>query len=135
MAENGKWVYSSNEENFSSDEFDSLEDAKAQAKSEDYDGAFFGQVENVDFEDAVLCLDADDVIERIGERLYEEVGDACEGWPSADTEQEMQLTTALRDVVVKWLNDTGNQPRFFKVVNVEYHDLSDSPPSSTTEGE
>ncbi|QTD91787.1 hypothetical protein [Burkholderia anthina] len=59
-----------------------------------------------------LC-DADDIITMIGERAYDEVGEAADGYPdiSADAKAE------LESLIAGWI-EKHSKPTFYRVINV-----------------
>lgn len=117
-----KWVYSTNEELFSSDEYDSKEEAIKAAKEdytwEDQCPTFYvGQVQEVDFH---LDVDVDAILERIAVLVSEEVGEVADNYlDDVTAEHAEQLNDELNEVVQKWMNQHQYNPTFYSVIHIE----------------
>lgn len=66
-----------------------------------------------------MKLNADSIMERIGEQLYDDVGEISEDWPQATVEQIADLELRLQAVVRQWLVETKNTPTFWQVVGTQ----------------
>lgn len=121
-----KWMYSLNDGGtWTSDEFDTKEEAIADARAEmdmieKWDGIpsgdFFriGQVQiynpmiNVDF------------ISQLEEQAYDECGEVAEGWlEDVEEKQKQVLDDQIQEVIAKWLEEIGKKPGFGSIVNIE----------------
>ncbi|OHS09335.1 hypothetical protein HMPREF3289_01320 [Pseudomonas sp. HMSC75E02] len=58
-------------------------------------------------------IDADDVIELIGERAYDDAGDHADGWPDVSKEAEAELDQLLKE----WMRKHCSHPPFYRVKN------------------
>lgn len=67
---------------------------------------------------AAVCPKADAILEGMGESMYEQCGEACEGWPAPTQEQEDELTVSIANTITEWLTRCDLMPKFFSVVNV-----------------
>ena len=59
-------------------------------------------------------ISADDIIDHIGERACDEVGDCADGWPNISTEDKHKLEKIITDFIEK-----RSPTSFFKVQNIE----------------
>lgn len=67
-------------------------------------------------------IDGYRIIEEIGDSLYDDVGDACDGWPPNDSSEDVsKLTKALQDAFSTWMAETDNTPKFYQVADVSSH--------------
>lgn len=62
-----------------------------------------------------LC-DADDVIDLMGERAYDEVGEYADGYPDVPSEAKAELDALLAG----WIEKHA-KPTFYSVINVREH--------------
>ena len=69
--------------------------------------------------DPASHIAADDVIEIMAVRLYDEVGEVSYDWPSPTKEQEQDLTNRLQATIREWIADAGQEPRFWAVKNIQ----------------
>ncbi|MBR8434849.1 hypothetical protein KDW37_29225 [Burkholderia cenocepacia] len=104
-------VWSRNNEDFTCDELDELLDTHDDLAVGDV--VFIGEVAPIQTKH--LC-DADDVIEMIGERAYDEVGEYADGYPDATPEARAELDALL----VGWIEKHA-KPTFYSVVNVRQY--------------
>ncbi|AFI66762.1 gp45 [Burkholderia pseudomallei 1026b] len=74
------------------------------------DVVFYGDVEPIPI---VRLCDANDVIDMIGDRAYDEVGEAADGYPDIAPEAKAELETLLSG----WIEKHA-KPTFYSVVNV-----------------
>ena len=95
---------------------DSIRECVEEAQDEDYglDDTFaLGLIEdyevNYDF--------AQDIIERLCEDAWDEVGEASDGWlDSAKREQLDILNERIAPIVKEWLKEIHEEPYFYKVL-------------------
>jgi len=67
-----------------------------------------------------LILDADYIVERILDKLYEEVGEIAEDWnPSYEAVED--LNSRFKIVFEDWIKVWGLQPTFFAVDQIQEH--------------
>ncbi|ARL58122.1 hypothetical protein [Burkholderia pseudomallei] len=109
-------VWSKNNEFFSCDALDELLDMHDELAVGDV--VFYGDVAPIPTER--LC-DADDVIDMIGERAYDEVGEAADGYPDIAPEAKAELETLLSC----WIEKHA-KPTFYSVVNVREHVITEA---------
>ncbi|VVU51857.1 hypothetical protein [Burkholderia anthina] len=104
-------VWSSNNEDFTCDELDELLDMHDDLTI----GAivFVGEVAPIPTKH--LC-DADDVIDLMGERAYDEVGEYADGYPDVTSEAKAELNALL----ARWIEKHA-KPTFYSVINVREH--------------
>ncbi|WP_438498629.1 hypothetical protein [Paenibacillus sp. IHBB 3054] len=100
---------------------DTKEAAMAEGKSyylpEDYKTLYVGQVEPYG---PTITVDAERVLEDIGESVYDECGESAEGYLSyVKPEHEQILSDRLTKAVSEWMQEFGYTPDFFKIVNTE----------------
>lgn len=116
MRNEGKWVYSLNEELFQSGYYNTKEECIEAAKEELPDMTIFiGQCETPEF-DWNIC--AEDYIEDIANDLYDQVGEVADCFEVSDN-QEKALDEMLKETVEKWIATYNIQPCCYKVVNIE----------------
>ncbi|VWB82884.1 hypothetical protein BLA13014_03821 [Burkholderia aenigmatica] len=104
-------VWSRNNEDFTWDELDELLDTHDDLAVGDI--VFTGEVAPIQTKH--LC-DADDVIEMIGERAYDEVGEYADGYPDVMPEARAELDALLAG----WIEKHA-KPTFYSVVNVRQY--------------
>ncbi|HDV6327491.1 TPA: hypothetical protein RJR39_003584 [Burkholderia cenocepacia] len=104
-------VWSRNNEDFTCDELDELLDMRDDLSVGDL--VFVGEVAPV--QSKRLC-DADDVIDMIGERAYDEVGEYADGYPDVTPEARAELDALLAG----WIEKHA-KPTFYSVINVREH--------------
>lgn len=71
-------------------------------------------------EDYTPSIDVDDILDRVGENAYEEVGEVAEGWPCYErgkgyTDAD-KLSDKINEVFAEWLKETGQTPGFYKII-------------------
>lgn len=119
------WMYElPNEERWSScdDGYDTKEEA-IQAGREfmreeypDYDSFEVGKK----VIPVIPSINAYSILETTSENMYWDVGEIAEDWLSdVNRKEENNLEERLNSVFLAWLEETGNMPTFWKVVNVE----------------
>lgn len=115
------WEYSENEEYWTKDVFDTIEDCIKNAK-ENYDikpGETIAIGEPFYWEPHV---DAFNILEQLEEEAWDECGEVSEGWDTCnyerDKEKVEELSEELTEIVRKWLKDNGTYPNFYTINNV-----------------
>lgn len=95
---------------------DSIKECVQEALEEDYeltDTFAIGLIEDykigVDF--------AQDIVERLCEDAFDEVGEASDGWLDSARKDELEiLNNRVTEVVKQWLKEVGEKPSFYKVL-------------------
>ena len=131
MTADGKWMASTREEHWdSSEEFDTREEAIEYAKHvlaiehnlEDGATLYTGQVSKITSDKlAAHGADASCVIDNLGERLYELLGDEVDHDFPVTTEQEADLDARLTATIRDWMIAHGLEPTLFEIEHVETH--------------
>jgi len=115
----GKWIWSTNDEIFrTNDFFDTIAEAIADAREQEDEGEviYVGQV----FDPITAAhVDVDNVLEIISEQIYSEVGEVAEDYLN-DVKQEdfSVLEERLNTVLMDWMKEFGYEPKFYKVDNI-----------------
>ncbi|MBR7972908.1 hypothetical protein KDX01_07230 [Burkholderia vietnamiensis] len=104
-------VWSRNNEDFTCDELAELLDTHDDLAVGDI--VFIGEVAPIQTKH--LC-DADDVIDMIGERAYDEVGEYADCYPDVTPEAKAELDALLAG----WIEKHA-KPTFYSVINVREH--------------
>ena len=66
-----------------------------------------------------FTVDADDVLERLGDQAFYEVGEAAYEWPSYKRDESLaKLSDDLTASVTNWLKKHNDLPYFYKVGNI-----------------
>lgn len=65
-----------------------------------------------------VCIDAEDIIERIEDEAYEHAGESSEGWLSYTNKERDTLSERLTKCVEEWLTETNNEPSFYRIDNI-----------------
>lgn len=120
MNYNGQWTFSTNDEMFNYGEFHESKEEAIEAGKDYFEGSSFyiGQVKDIG--SGLVCVDAGEVLEIIGERAYDECGEIAEYYLSDIPEEHQQeLEGALNLVLKTWIKKHGYEPTFFGVKNVE----------------
>jgi hypothetical protein len=113
------WSRHSDDEIWYGGPCNSIKECVEEAQDEDYelDDTFaLGLIEsykvNYDF--------AQDIVERLCEDAWDEVGEASDGWlDSAKREQLDLLNERIAPIFKEWLKEIGEQPSFYKVLPFE----------------
>ena len=118
------WEYSDNEEFWTKDIFNSVEDCIANAK-ENYgieSGETIAIGEPVYWEPYVNVYT---ILDQLEENAYEECGEVAESWYAYDYKSEEgrksldELSDKLTEIVKQWLKDNGIYPTFYKIENIQ----------------
>ena len=115
------WEYSDNEELWTKDVFDTVEDCIADAR-DNYMveiGETIAVGEVVPYEPYVM---ADNILDELEEDAAEEFGGVAEDWDAYswkdDKESLDELSNKLTEIVRQWLKDNGTYPTFSIIKNV-----------------
>lgn len=119
MAQVHIWICSTNEEKWTNgEEFDSREKALTYglglAGEEGTDTYWIGIKGEF-----TPHLDGSSICEVIQKQASDCAGEYAEDWPIATRLQEQELGERLTHILLQWIADTGNIPRFGTVTNVE----------------
>lgn len=115
MSVHSKWVYSTVPEWFVSDSFDCKEDAIDAAKQDGLSSFYIGQTVVVH-----PIMDAEHALEQVAETIYDEVGEAAEGYLDDVSEEEFEeLQQGISRVFEHWLKKFNHFPTFYKVDKIE----------------
>ncbi|RAS90292.1 hypothetical protein A6E21_25885 [Bacillus cereus] len=121
-----KWMYNLNdEEAWTSDEFDTKEEAIAEARAEidlleKLDGIPHGDFFRIGQKQPYNPMINVDFISQLEEQAYDECGEVAEGWLEGLKEKQKQaLDDQIQEVIAKWLEGIGKTPGFGSVVNIE----------------
>jgi hypothetical protein len=120
----GKWTYNfGDSEIWTNDaEYDTKEAAiqgGTEEAKEEYDigdsvNFFIGQMEEY-----IPYIDAECLIDSMSEDASSEVGEVADGWPNYKRADMDILKSRITEVVINWLNEIGEMPTFYKVINIE----------------
>lgn len=101
-------------------EFDIPEEAILDAREQNKNVDFIFVGENVPFNPQI---DGDDIIERIRQNAYDEVGDIAEIYLSEVSEKKIsKLSDMLTDTFNIWAEETGNKVNIWSVENVKEYE-------------
>lgn len=122
-----KYSYSLDEEYGYTGDYDSIEDAFAdaidQAKCENEDLDDDEKIETVyagRVMEFVPRVDGDYVIEELQQQAYNEAGEAvCDYLEGVSKEEVKLLEEMLTETFNQWAEKTNNRPNFYTVVNIE----------------
>lgn len=68
----------------------------------------------------IVEVDGEDILERIEEMAFDDVGEAAEDWINyKDKKSISDLSEKLTNIVNEWLKKTGQKPSFYRVVDIE----------------
>lgn len=109
------WCISRNGEDFFDADYADKEEAIATVKEELEEG-YVGRCVGLEFDERDVTYDETGY--RLGETLFDEIGDAAENWDMTD-EQEIELSKILAKEVIKYINENDLQPTCFKVIDIE----------------
>lgn len=119
------WIGNDNCDIWDRGEFDTIEECIGEALDcgfEPGDTIYIGECENVE----VGGIYFDDVLDHMEETMYEEVGEASEGWNissitgaySDRKEIYEKYQNKLENLVMEYLDEIKEIPSFYKVINV-----------------
>lgn len=118
-----KWAFSLDNEYYNSPLYDSyqeaLKDGIDEASTNECDKVYVGKV--VEF---VVSVDADNVIEELQQKAYDEAGDVSldylEDIPLKD---RLKLGEMLTEIFNKWAKETNNEPNFYTVEETSVYEV------------
>ena len=95
----GKWVYGDNDEGFSSFDHETELSAVTDALDNyaDAETIYVGQVKTLNVR---RMIRADYLLEDIGERVYDDVGEAAEHWPELSEDQQAEFEGIIADYIL-----------------------------------
>ena len=117
----GKWQFELlNSDIWRGDEFDTKEQAIEEGRKEAIKEGLIkfrvGQIASP----PKFGIEADIVIERISEVMYEDVGEVAEDYLDDVTKEHLlELEEKLNEVFFKWQKEHGYNPTFYKITNIE----------------
>jgi hypothetical protein len=119
MANKYAWSRRRDDEIWRGGPCDSIKECVEEAQEEDYEledifalGLIEGYEINYDF--------AQDIVERLCEDAWDEVGEASDGWlDSAKRVQLDLLNERITPIIEEWLKEIGEHPSFYKVLPFE----------------
>lgn len=120
------WSRRSDDELWYGGPCDSIRECVEEAQGEDYemdDTIALGLIEryevNYDF--------AQDIIERLCEDAWDEVGEASDGWLDSAKRPELdKLNEKILPIVREWLKEIHEEPSFYKVLPFEECTLAEA---------
>ena len=127
----GKWLASSNEEHWDcGEEFDTKDEAAVYAVGEfakDYGvepgrRVWIGRVESLDkpLDLAASMFDLDDALDKLGEALFEQCGEAAEdAVPTLSKREYEDFETHVRVAIATWLRANDKHVECFAIEHVE----------------
>lgn len=118
-----QWSYTQDEEcwdnDFTYSKKEAIKDGKEWYLNESFQ---VGQIYDVEFtqDDCELIDIAGNIIDKLEDILYEEVGEASEHWSNHISHgDEEDLNARLAKTIVKWIENKVGQPNIFLVDDVE----------------
>lgn len=126
MSKRYAWSRKSDDEIWRGGPCDSIKECVEEALAEDYeldDKIAIGYV--VDYE---IDYDfADDIVYRLCEDAFDEVGEASDGWLDGAKKEELEiLNNRVTEVVKQWLKEVNEEPTFFKIEPFEFCTLKEA---------
>lgn len=119
----GQYTWNTREdgEDWDNDRFDTIEECLQDAWQNDVEpGTMIVIGIREDYEP---IINVDDVLERVGEDAYEEVGEVAEDWPAFVSRKGYygaeELEKELNRVFQEWLVKTNQVPDFYKIYPLE----------------
>lgn len=120
------WMENDNCDIWNRGEFETIEECIEEALDCGYEPGetiYVGECQKVE----VGGIYFDDVLDRVEEAMYEEVGEVSEGWDitsiigrySYRKEIYEKYEEKLRKLVLDYLKEVKEEPGFYKVINVE----------------
>jgi hypothetical protein len=126
MAEKYAWSRRSDDEIWYGGPCDSIRECVEEAQGEDFemdDTIALGLIEryevNYDF--------AQDIVERLCEDAWDEVGEATDGWLDSAKRPELdKLNEKILPIVREWLKEIHEEPSFYKILPFEECTLAEA---------
>lgn len=110
------WTFNPDEP-WPNDTYDTVEECLNEARCDTYyegQKIYIGVVIPYTF-----SVDADDVLERLGEQAFYEIGDIAYEWPSYECDESLsELSDALTTCVTDWLKKRNDLPSFYRVDHI-----------------
>lgn len=115
LIETNEWCISADGE-FFSDSYESREVAIENLK-DSYSDGYVGRLVEIEFTEK----DVPDfeVSYRLGELLYDEIGDVSESWEFT-AEQDKEISQIVAKAVIGYINKNNLQPSCYKVIDIEF---------------
>ena len=115
LTKTNEWCISADGE-FFSDSYESREEAIENLK-DSYDDGYVGRCVEIEFTEK----DVPDfeVSYRLGELLYDEIGEVSESWEFT-AEQDIEIPQIVAKAVIDYINKNHLQPRCYKVIDIEF---------------
>lgn len=110
------WTYNPDEP-WPNDTFDTIEECLNEARCNPYyEGQIIYVGEAIPY---TFTVDAENMLERLGEQAFYEVGEAVGDWPYSEPSEDLdKLAEKLTECVTEWLREHNDLPSFYKVGNV-----------------
>lgn len=102
--------------------YESREEAIKNLK-DSYDDGYVGRCVKIEFTEE----DIQGFVEisyRLGELLYDEIGEASESWELTD-EQDKEISQIVAKAVIDYINKNNLQPRCYKVIDIEFVEVGE----------
>lgn len=129
MKENEEiWLYSWDNERFSSDEYESKEEAIKGAKVEIERFGEFGEYVYIGKKEEVNIpgIDVEEILEMVQDRIDDEFDELGEDWSSnMKDEDKKTLDDRLNEVFEKWIDEFGYKACWFVVRDTEEIELTE----------
>ena len=94
---------------------DSFEDALNESGIKSGEPLWLGRLQSCQVEDYFPY--ADDILEGIGERAYDDVGEAADDWPNATKVPKADLEREIHAILSRWINEY-DPCRLFRVTSI-----------------
>lgn len=117
--ETNEWSISDNGELFT-DGYYSREEAIEEVRKE-YGCGYIGKEVHVEFDEQDILIP--DIEYELGEKLYEEVGEASEYW-EIPKDIMKKFAKSYGKFVIDFINKNGLQPTCYKVIDIEEVEVS-----------
>lgn len=115
-----QWVYSSDSEWWTSDQYPTKEEAIEAGLEENPCGCYVGSCSDMEFTYNDIDF-SEHVIERLGDCIDEEAGDCSQYWYDKITwDDEKTLEDYLAKAIMKWIEDCQLQPNQYIVNDIEW---------------
>lgn len=120
-----QWVYSSDSEWWTSDQYPTKEKAIEAGLEEYPEGCYIGSCSDMEFTYDDMDF-SEHVIERLGDYIDEEAGDCSQYWYDKITwDDEKTLEDYLAKAIMKWIEDCQLQPSQYVVTDIEWIGMDD----------
>lgn len=118
------WMYGWDDECFSSNEYESKEEAIEAAKNENYGKyVYVGKKEEIG---GIPNLDVENILWNIQEEIDDEYGEAGDGWIfNIKKEHKDILNNSVNEVLSKWVDEFGYKPKWSIISDTEEIKLND----------